>query len=355
MNLKQRKARFSTMWIGFVFSVFLIILFSFIVLISLFVILIHAKLVFVDGRSPWIPLAAMTLTSIIVGTGLTIFVAKILLKPIVAFSHAMTKVAKGNFAVSVQYDGRILELQEMTANFNRMVHELGSIETLRNDFVVSVSHEFKTPLAAIEGYATILQDPNISAEEQQEYTQMIMDSTKQLSSLTSNILKLSKLDNQEIVTAYTHYRLDEQIRQSVLFFEQKWAQKKLNLNIDLDTLYFYGNEDLMIQVWINLIDNAIKFTPKNGELFLTLKEEAGEVKFTIMDTGIGVNEEIKNRIFDKFYQGDSSGSTSGNGLGLSLVKRILDLCKGTIHFDSQLGDGSTFTVTLPMKHPDGES
>lgn len=348
MSPHLKKVKIYNMWIGFVMSVFLIILFSFIVLICLFILLIHTKMVLVAGRSPWVPLAAMTLVSIIVGTALTLFVAKIVLKPIVDISHAATKISKGNFDVRVQYDGRVGELQEMAANFNTMVYELGSIETLRNDFVVSVSHEFKTPLAAIEGYATMLQNPDLTADEQDEYTQMIIDSTKQLSSLTSNILKLSKLDNQEIVTEHVRYRLDEQIRQAILLFEPIWTQKKLNLNIDLDIFHFYGNQDLLMQVWINLIDNAIKFTPKNGELFLSLKAIDKQIQFTITDTGVGMDDQVKKRIFDKFYQGDLSGSTKGNGLGLSLVKRILDLCQGTIRMDSQPGNGSTFTVTLPV-------
>ena len=345
----MKKIKVPSMWGAFVIFIFFTIFTSSSILFGLVYFLYQSGSINDPDRHPLIPAGMFLLLSMLIATGLNIFVGKKVLQPLSAFSLAMMEVAKGNFRFRLNYDGRIEELNEMSSNFNTMVHELGNIETLRNDFVVTVSHEFKTPLASIEGYATILQSPELTTEERKDCTQMIIESTKQLAKLSSNILMISNLENREIITEKTKFRLDEQIRQSVLMLEPFWEGKKIDFNIDLDHLDYYGNEELLMQVWLNIIGNAIKFTPKNSEISISLKEHANALTITISDAGIGLSAEDQKHIFDKFYQADRSGYTDGNGLGLSLVKRIIDLCHGEIIVQSELGLGTSFTITLPVK------
>jgi len=230
-----------------------------------------------------------------------------------------------------------------------MTRELKGIEYLRKDFINSVSHEFKTPIASIQGFAKLLQKGNLSEEEKQEYTNIIVEETSRLSNLSSNILKLSKLENQEMIDRKAIFSLDEQIRRSILLLEHEWSKKNICFDIELDSVKFPGDEELLQQVWINLLGNAIKFSNDNSSITVRLHGSASFVKVKITDTGIGMSEEIQPRIFEKFYQGHKSHSYDGNGLGLPLVKRILDLCDGKIHVQSSLGKGSTFIVQLPLR------
>lgn len=345
----MKRFKITSLWAAFAVFVFFIILTSSFILIAFTYAMIQLGLLSETSRDPVVPIMLLVLLSLTIATAINMLIGKKLLKPISAFSKAMMDVAKGDFSVQLKYNERVDELDEMTSNFNTMVHELGTIETLRSDFVVTVSHEFKTPLASIEGYATILQNPELTVEERNEYTQMIIESTKQLAKLSSNILMISNLENREIITEKTEFRLDEQIRQSVLMLEPIWESKKIDFNIDLDHANYYGNEELLMQVWLNLIGNAIKFTPKNGEISLSLKECANILKITVSDTGTGISAEDQKHIFDKFYQADRSGYTDGNGLGLSLVKRIIHLCHGQISVQSELDLGTSFVITLPTK------
>jgi len=345
----MKKIKLPSLWLGFVASVFLILLVSSLILFLIAVLLHQIGIISSIDPIQGIPIIIFLLLSLVIATSITTLIGKKILNPVSTFSQAMMDVAKGNFSVQLNYDGRIEEINEMSLNFNAMVHELGNIETLRNDFVVTVSHEFKTPLSSIEGYATILQNPKLTTEESKECTQMIIESTKQLTKLSSNILMISNLENREIITEKTEFRLDEQIRQSILMLEPLWEDKKINFNIDLDHAIYYSNNELLMQVWQNVIGNAIKFTPKNGEISIALKECPDQFIITISDTGIGMTPEVQKNIFNKFYQGDNSGYTDGNGLGLSLVKRIIDLCHGNIRVSSEIGLGTTFIITLPVE------
>ncbi|WP_199825320.1 HAMP domain-containing sensor histidine kinase [Gorillibacterium timonense] len=296
----------------------------------------------------WVILIVAT-TSVLLGTALSALSGRKLLAPLTELSNAAKEVAKGNFDVRLTYDNhKVRQLGEMARNFNKMVQELSGIETLRSDFVVNVSHEFKTPIAAIEGYAALLQDKGLSEEEFHEYSRLIMESTKQLSSLSSNILKLSKLETQEITLDESEFHLDEQIRQALLLLEPLWSDKELNLEIQLDPIRYTGDEELLMQVWINLLGNAIKFTEREGEISVesTVTEEA--ITVTIADTGIGMTEEVCKRVFERFYQADGSRALEGNGLGLPLARRIVELCGGDIVVESEPGVGSVFTVRLPV-------
>lgn len=249
--------------------------------------------------------------------------------------------------MKLETSSQIKEITETLTNFNQMAHELSSIELMRNDFVANISHEFKTPIAAIEGFATLLQDSELTEEERVQYAQMILESTRQFGALSSNILKLSKLENQEKILDQNSYRLDEQLRQAILFLETTWTEKELELELDLPRTFLYGNEDLIMQVWINLLSNAIKFTPKGGQIRIQIENEPEMVFVSVKDTGIGISPQEVKHIFEKFYQADKSRAREGNGLGLSLVYRIIDLCGGTIQVQSSIGQGSTFTIQIP--------
>ena len=347
----MRKVKVTTLWAAFAVFIFFTIIISSIILIGLTYIMIQmgylSETSLRPRANPVFPVLLLFCTSIFTATAITFILGKQVLTPISALSKAMMDVAKGDFSVQLKYSNRVDELDEMTSNFNTMVNELGAIETLRSDFVVSVSHEFKTPLAAIEGYATILQNPILDITEQKEYTQKIIESTKQLSKLSSNILMISNLKNKGMLSGKTKFQLDEQLRQAILLLQPAWEDKKINFNVELIHVDYYSNEELLMQVWINLIGNAIKFTPKNGEIMVTLTEKADFVEIIIADTGIGILPEDQKHIFDKFYQVDRSRYTEGNGLGLSLVKKIIDLCHGQILLESSPELGTSFTVRLP--------
>lgn len=345
----MKKITFPSLWAAFVIFVFFNIIFS--SLLVVFIVYIMAYWGIADDiKSPktFYTLLGVLMISVMIASPISYFIGRHIFKPINHISRAMTNVAKGDFSVRLNYRGAVKELENMSDNFNSMVHELGNMEALRNDFVVTISHEFKTPLAAIEGYATILRNPELTLEEYREFLQKITESIKQLAHLSSSILMISNLENKELITERKHFRLDEQIRQAVLLLEPLWAGKNLTLNIDLDHVMYFSNEDLLMQVWINLINNAVKFTPKNGEINILLKESVKEVQITVSDTGVGMTPEVQKYIFDKFYKEDRSGSIDGNGLGLALVKRIVDLSHGKISVQSEPGFGSSFTVTLPV-------
>lgn len=345
----MKKLRITSLWAAFAAFVFFIILTSSVILFIITYAMVQLGYLSKGEPSPFVPTIMLLTMGIFIASAVNFFVGKKVLKPISAFSKAMVDVSKGDFRGQLNYDGVVEELNEMAGNFNTMVHELGNIETLRSDFVVSVSHEFKAPLTSIEGYATIIQNPELTDEQKNECAQIIIESTKQLAKLSSNILMISDLENKEIITKKAEFRLDEQIRQAILLLEPIWNNKKINFNIDLDHGSYFGNAELLMQVWLNVIGNAIKFTPKNGEISVGLKDISNHLKVTISDTGIGMTSEVQKHIFDKFYQADRSGNTDGNGLGLSLVKRIVDLCQGRIQVDSSLGGGTTFILELPKK------
>ena len=233
--------------------------------------------------------------------------------------------------------------------FNLMAHELSATEILQTDFVSNVSHEFKTPISAIEGYSTLLQGGENLDETQREYIDKILFNTRRLSSLVGSILLLSKLENQQIPTNRTTFRLDEQIRQSIVALETQWESKMIEFDVELDRIMYLGNETMLRYVWDNLISNAVKFSPIGGEVKLRLTRQGGELVFTIEDRGPGLTEEAKNHIFDKFYQADSSHKQEGNGLGLTLAKRIVSIENGKITVENCRSGGCRFTVILEEK------
>lgn len=289
------------------------------------------------------------LFSVVVGGAVTNYITHSFIDPITCLGKAMKEVAGGNFHVAMQSDSKLKEVRDIYESFNRMVKELGNTETLQTDFISSVSHEFKTPINAIEGYASLLQDHHQSPEEQETYIEKILFNTRRLSTLTGNILLLSKINNQSIRPQRTVFRLDEQIRQAIVALEQKWMEKNIDFDVELDKVTYSGYESLLLHVWSNLIDNAIKFDPPGGMICLRLRQADDEAVFTIDDNGPGIAPEEQERIFHKFYQSDSSREMSGNGLGLALVKQIVEFSGGTVSVENLPEAGCRFTVRLPMQ------
>ena len=288
-------------------------------------------------------------TSVLIGIVLSKIALSSILKPIIELNSATKKVSAGDFDVQISEKGFGKEISEMLHSFNIMTNELKNIETFRNDFVNNVSHEFKTPISAIEGYATLLQDENISDDERNDYVGRILYNSKRLSTLSKNILMIAKLENQEIVIDKTKFYIDEQIRNIILSLENLWSEKNISLDINMDQVLFYGNKSMLSHVWFNILSNAIKFTPHGGTISVSLKHDNKNVYISVADTGIGMTEDTLKHIFEKFYCGDKSRHDSGNGLGLTLAKRVVELCEGVIKVKSEKDLGTEFIITLPNK------
>lgn len=295
---------------------------------------------------PWLLL--LFLVSLLVSSAVTALLNKRFFIPIRQLNDAMHRVAAGDFYTRLLMDTSIREIQDISTNFNLMTKELAATEILQTDFITNVSHEIKTPINAIEGYAMLLQDSRCSDEERGQYVEKILFNTKRLSELVGNILLLSKLDNQAIQTKTAPFRLDEQIRQSIMLLESNWSKKEIEFDVDLEEIEIVGSSSLLQHVWNNLLDNAIKFNPHGGSIVIRLHRQQNRVVFTIRDSGPGIPTDALGHIFDKFYQADSSHRQKGNGLGLALVKRILDLSGGEIAVESLPECGCLFRVTLPL-------
>ena len=259
---------------------------------------------------------------------------------------AAQEVAKGNFDVKIDEHMLIGKPRAMAESFNRMTEELAKVEIFRTDFIENVSHEYKTPLTAIEGYATLLQNDHLSDEKRMEYTQKILDNTRRLSQLSSNVLLLSRLEHMEQVMEKEAFRLDEQLREVILGLESQWSKKSLIMDIDLESCVFVGGVDLLEIAWQNIIGNAVKFTPEGGTVSIRLRKNGDEITVSIADSGPGMSKETLARIFEKYYQGDTSRFFHGNGLGLTLARRTVDLHGGNIEVKSQTGEGPVFIVRL---------
>ena len=291
-------------------------------------------------------LVELTVLSLLVGVLVTAFMSKLFFGPIKELRAAMGKVADGDFSINLTTKSTSKEIQEIFMGFNLMTQELKATEVLQTDFVSNVSHEFKTPINAIEGYTTLLQGCDNLDETQQEYIEKILFNTNRLSTLVGNILLLSKLENQSIHTSQTRFRLDEQIRQSIVALEQSWDKKDIEFDVDMESIEYVGSESLFHHVWDNLISNAIKFSPRGGLVTIGLKKQENSIVFVIEDNGDGLSDEAQKHMFDKFYQADSSHKQEGNGLGLALVKRILTIVDGDVIAENKEGGGCRFTVTL---------
>lgn len=295
------------------------------------------------------PMWWVLIFSILFGWVLAFITGLFFLNPFIKLGAAMKRVAKGDFSIRLQSKSVFKVIREIYGSFNLMTEELGMTEIVQTDFVSNVSHEFKTPINAIEGYATLLQNSPQSDAERDIYVEKILFNTGRLSELVSNILLISKIENQAIQSQGTLFRLDEQIRQSIVVLEPKWDKKNIELDLELESIEFVGNQGLLHHVWDNLIDNAIKFSPEGAEIKVRLAREGERIAFSVSDSGEGIDEKIKEHIFDKFFQGDSSHKSEGNGLGLALVKKIADMHGGSVSAENIDGGGCMFTVILPTK------
>jgi signal transduction histidine kinase len=268
-------------------------------------------------------------------------------RPVKLITEATERIMQGDFSVRVRpMRGAGMEgFNQIGMAINAMAQELSGTETLRTDFIANVSHELKTPLAVMGNYATMLQRPGITQDEKNEYAKAISEAARKLAQLITNILKLNKLENQQIFPQPKEFDLGEQLCESLLGFEDAWEDKNLEIETDMEeNVRIKSDPELLSLVWNNLISNAVKFTPHGGRIGLSLKTEGGSVVVQVCDTGCGMKPETGVHIFEKFYQGDTSHATQGNGLGLALVKRVVDILNGEISVQSVYGQGSTFTV-----------
>lgn len=274
----------------------------------------------------------------------------IITRPVRQITNAAEKIMAGDLSARIEPVKGVSPQEELNIvidYFNRMAEELSGIETLRTDFIANVSHELKTPLSVIQNYGTMLQQPNLREEKRLEYAKTVTEASRSLANLITNILRLNKLENQEIYPAAEDYDLGEQLCECMLLFEDAWDSKSLEIDADIEeNLIIHADAEILSLVWNNLFSNAVKFTEPGGKITLTAKAEGEYAVVTVSDTGCGFSPETGKHIFEKFYQGDSSHAARGNGLGLALVKRIMDITGGDISVKSEVGRGSTFTVKL---------
>lgn len=275
-------------------------------------------------------------------------ISRKIVNPIKKITDATKKVASGDFTIELETK-RDDEIGELTHNFNKMVKELNSIECLQKDFINNVSHEIKTPISSIQGFAKLLEADDLSKEERKEYAEIIKEESDRLLYLSTNILKLAKLENQERIMNKTKFNIAEQIRRTISVLEPKWKEKNIKFNVSLKEQEFWGEKDLMYQVWMNIIENSIKFSKQDGQIDVKMKTNQDSIIVEIKDYGIGMEEEEAKKIFDRFYQIDKSHTKPGAGLGMTIAKRIVELSGGKIEVTSKLNESTTFIVTLPIK------
>jgi signal transduction histidine kinase len=287
------------------------------------------------------------LFSALIGTLLILLAVRSIIRPIRAISQASRQVALGHFDIELQPAGRD-EIGRLTADFNLMVQALRGIDVLRRDFVANVSHEFKTPITSIKGYAELIRDGNLSPGQVAEYAALIADESSRLSQLAANLLRLSELDSHLVHEQIAAYSLDEQIRKVVLLLEIIWQKKSIVFHIDLQPLAISASEHLLQEVWMNLIHNAIQFSPPGGCIRISLNRQNDRAHVEIADEGPGIREEDQPRVFERFFKADASRSGEGTGLGLVIAKKILEISHGDITFASQAGHGTTFKIDLPL-------
>ena len=288
--------------------------------------------------------------SLIVGTGLSMLAVRIPTNSINWLIDQMNRLADGDFNARVHFKKPIsmvpafLQVEE---SFNKMARELGDTEMLRQDFVNNFSHEFKTPIVSIAGFAKLLQRANLTQEQRSEYISAIVEESERLSTMATNVLKLTKVENQTILTGVTEYNLSEQLRSAALLLEHDWTAKHIDLDMEFPEVNIRANEELLKEVWINLLHNAVKFSPEYGPLQVRIFRKENTVRVTVANSG-EIPEEEQPRIFRKFYQADRSHFSAGNGLGLAIAKKIVELHQGTIQVESRNG-AVVFTVTLPYE------
>lgn len=290
-------------------------------------------------------LISLAFLAVVIGAAVAAAFSRIPLKPLRKIAEAADRLAAGDFSarINLKMGG---ELQELNTSFNNMANELEQSQMLRSDFINNFSHEFKTPITSIRGFAKMIREHNLSREETDEYLDIIITESDRLVDLSANVLNLSKVENQTILTNTAEFNLSEQMRRVIVLLENRWEEKNLFINLNCSEVYINGNEEMLKQVWINLIDNAIKFADKDSEINITILQGAKFVSVTVSDRGEVIAPEVLGRIFDKFYQGDTSHGVKGNGLGLAVAAKIVDLHKGSISVIRSDEEQTAFEVRL---------
>jgi signal transduction histidine kinase len=293
-----------------------------------------------------LPLILFAVVSVVLGTILSAVFSRRPLKPLRQIMEASDRIAGGDYSTRIQLKGPE-EFQQLNKSFNHMAEEIGSIEMLRSDFVNNFSHEFKTPIVSIRGFAKMLKRDDLSTQERSEYLDIIIDESERLTELATNVLNLSKIEQQTILTDRKLFNVSEQIRLVIALLDCKWTNKHIDIYFDSKEVFLTGNEELMKQVWINLLDNAIKFSHDYGTVEIRIIPENKVITFIFADLGEGMTDDTAKHIFDKFYQGDTSHTSKGNGLGLTIVEKILKLHGGTIRIDNSGKNGTAFIIQIP--------
>ncbi|MGG7057300.1 ATP-binding protein [Clostridium nigeriense] len=304
------------------------------------------SLIFIIKEFHVIKLLILSISFILCVTSLCC-ISRRIVKQIKKLTKAMNEVSEGNFDIYLQTKEKD-EIAQLIFHFNEMTRKLKNTAYIQKEFVNNISHELKTPIASIQGFAKILKNKNLKDEDREEYLNIIIDESKRLENLSSNILRISKLENQDMLENQSKFLLDENIRKSILLLQNKWGEKNINFNLSLPKTYYYGDEELFLQVWTNIIENAIKFSNENTEIKIKIEKSIDLIKVYIEDEGIGMTDEVKEYIFDKFYQEDNSRVSKGYGLGLAIAKRIVELSNGQIEVESEINKGSKFIISLRM-------
>lgn len=348
---KRYKAKFFTLRRKYfiIFASILLVTSVVVPLIAVFIITFFDLdyLTLLETRNSTVPVQfelKTALVSLVVGCIFISISSSIVTKPIKLISDGAKKVSEGDFDVQIpQVQAKHDELVELADNFNLMVRQLQKNEYLHKDFVSNVSHEFNTPIAAIQGYAELMSVDTLSDEKRLQYANIIISQSQRLSQLSTNLLKLSELDNKEINLNKSKFFLDEQIRDAILLLQKEWEDKEIELDIEMGEIEFEGDKMLMYQVWVNIISNAIKYTPKGGKISFSA-HKTNKIKIVIEDTGIGMTTEQCERAFERFYKADDSRSSKGTGLGLSIAKKIVQIHGGEIALRSEYGEGTKFVI-----------
>ena len=345
MNLNKKVI--NKLRLSFIFGTSIVLLFKILILLGVIYILKNNGVININNIKDyeWLIVFSFVLSCVIIGLLLSSAYSRIVLDPINKILNGMNRLANGEYEtrISLYNYSAMKELQD---KFNMLANELQNVEILRSDFINNFSHELKTPIVSINGLVKIMKSGKLSKEKEKEYLEIIEEEIDRLASMTTNVLTLSKVKNQVILTDKTKYNISEQIRSCIVLLEKKWTKKNLHLMLDFDEYYIEANIDLMKQVFINLLDNAIKFSYDNKELAIIIEEDKSNLFIKIIDEGIIIEEENKEKIFNKFYQVDGSDFTEGNGIGLSIVKHIIDLHNGKISTCSK--DNKTiFELELP--------
>lgn len=347
--MRERKNPPSRILLTFIFAAivfFVLVVTMFIVGTAVYILTETGLLDRIESPNFLLPTAVFALVSIILGTAVAAIMGRVPLKPVNKLISGMNSLAGGNFDTRIEMKGNPVG-REISESFNILAEELKNTEMLRADFINNFSHEFKTPIVSIRGFAKLLKKGNLSEAQQQEYLDIILTESSRLADMATNVLNLTKVENQSILSDITHFNLSEQIRDCILLLEKKWTRKNLTILADFDEHFIDASEELLMQVWINLLDNAIKFSDEGGEVGVTIAQAADTIVVQVQNSGPMIGEDEMKRVFNRFWQGDTSHAAEGTGIGLSIASRIVQLHKGDISASSTTSE-TVFSVLLPI-------